>query len=496
MNFDFSNAPTIWRFTQSKAFVRGLIGPVGSGKSYACASEIFRRAIEQKPSPKDGIKYTRFAIVRNSYPMLKTTTLKTWMEMFPEHIWGNIRHAPPVTHHLKLPSKGDAAGVDCEVIFLALDQPKDTRKLLSLELTGGWVNEARELPKAIIDALTHRVGRYPTKGDGGPTWRGVILDNNPPDDDHWLYRVAEKDKPKGRFPWQFFHQPPGVVEAQEVPEDTPEAQGYIHAAGKWWIQNPDAENVKNLVDGYYAQILGGKNLDWIRCYAEGKYTLVQEGRPVWPEYDDSTMAADLEPDPALVVHVGLDFGLTPAASFAQRTARGTWRVLHELVTDDMGLERFGHQLKGELESMFPRYQTAIWGDPAGAARDFIYETTAFQHLGTLGLVARPCATNEWRTRREALAMPMGRLIDGQPGFLVNRSCVRTRKSLAGGYHFQRVGMGAGQERFKDVPYKDMHSHVGDATAYCLLGGGEHRKMTRKPQTAGMTVAPLDFDVFG
>jgi hypothetical protein len=42
----------------------------------------------------------------------------------------------------------------------------------------------------------------------------------------------------------------------------------------------------------------------------------------------------------------------------------------------------------------------------------------------------------------------------------------------------------------------MHSHVGDATAYCLLGGGEHRKMTRKPQTAGMTVAPLDFDVFG
>ena len=74
MNFDFSNAPTIWKFTQSKAFVRGLIGPVGSGKSYACASQIFRRAIEQKPSPKDGIKYTRFAIVRNSYPMLKTTT--------------------------------------------------------------------------------------------------------------------------------------------------------------------------------------------------------------------------------------------------------------------------------------------------------------------------------------------------------------------------------------------------------------------------------------
>ena len=38
---------------------------------------------------------------------------------------------------------------------------------------------ARELPKAVIDGLTHRVGRYPTKNDGGPTWHGVILDTNP-----------------------------------------------------------------------------------------------------------------------------------------------------------------------------------------------------------------------------------------------------------------------------------------------------------------------------
>ena len=53
-----------------------------------------------------------------------------------------------------------------EVIFLALDDPKDVRKLLSLELTGAWVNECRELPKAVIDGLTHRVGRYPTQNDG------------------------------------------------------------------------------------------------------------------------------------------------------------------------------------------------------------------------------------------------------------------------------------------------------------------------------------------
>jgi hypothetical protein len=59
-------------------------------------------------------------------------------------------------------------------------------------------------------------------------------------------------------------------------------------------------------------------------------------------------------------------------------------------------------------------------------------------------------------------------------------------------------MGAGQERFRDVPHKDMHSHVGDAAGYCLLGS-EHKIMTKRP-TAFNNFKPgqakvLDFDVF-
>ena len=54
----------------------------------------------------------------------------------------------PYTHNIK---KGD---VELEVIFLALDRPEDVKKLLSLELTGVWVNEAREIPKSIIDACS------------------------------------------------------------------------------------------------------------------------------------------------------------------------------------------------------------------------------------------------------------------------------------------------------------------------------------------------------
>ena len=92
---DFSSAPTIAKFMKSKGFVRGILGPVGSGKSYACCAELWRRAVQQRPSPRDGIKYSRFAIVRNTHPMLRTTTLKTWLELMPE----------PVSYtHLTLPT--------------------------------------------------------------------------------------------------------------------------------------------------------------------------------------------------------------------------------------------------------------------------------------------------------------------------------------------------------------------------------------------------------
>jgi len=96
-------------------------------------------------------------------------------------------------------------------------------------------------------------------------------------------------------------------------------------------------------------------------------------------------------------------------------------------------------------------------------------------------------------------MPMNRLIDSKPGLLVDKECKRVRKSLAGGYHFKRVAMGGGQERFRDMPNKNEHSHVGDAYGYLMLGGGEHRSLTRNPNGKPMTqqlVAKADFDVFG
>src|SRR4249920_2035448 len=77
------------RFMLSNSFVQVLLGPIGSGKSKACCLKCYKIAAEQKPGP-DGIRRVRVAVVRNSYPLLRTTTVRTWLDTFPEQSYGRL----------------------------------------------------------------------------------------------------------------------------------------------------------------------------------------------------------------------------------------------------------------------------------------------------------------------------------------------------------------------------------------------------------------------
>ena len=187
MEITYNAEPTPSEFHQSDEFYRGIKGPRGSGKSTGMCMEIMRRIQEQEPGP-DGIRKSRWAIVRNTYRELEDTALKTWLYWFNEDYFGKFNYRS-MTHVLKFND------VWADVIFRSLDRPIDVKKLLSLELTGAWVNEAREISKGLIDGLKDCVGRYPPMMEGGPTWCGIIMDTNPPDTDHWWYRLAEEEKP-------------------------------------------------------------------------------------------------------------------------------------------------------------------------------------------------------------------------------------------------------------------------------------------------------------
>jgi hypothetical protein len=424
-----------------RSFVRGLMGPIGSGKSSGCAVEAGRIGAEQKPGP-DGVRRTRGAVIRNTYRELADTTVKTWLAWWPEEVYGAFNWQD-MSHVVRMD------GIEIEVLFRALDKPADVKKLLSLELTWIWFNEAREIPKAIIDAGTGRVGRYPAQRDGGPTWFGVIMDTNPPDTDHWWYRIFEEERPEG---WALFKQPSGRA--------------------------PDAENLENLPPGYYRNIMAGKKPEWIKVYVDGEYGFVQDGRPVFPEYIDSLHCQTFDLNPRLPLYIGIDFGLTPAAGIGQRSLMGQWRWRRELVSEHMGAERFGRELQRYLQEHFGGFEfAAITGDPAGTQESQADENTPFKMLAAIGIHAKPAHTNDPTIRREAVAVPMTRIIDGSPGFLIHPDMRVSRKGFAGGYRYKRVQV-VGDERFHDKPDKNMFSHVCEAVEYGMLGGGEGKALLR------------------
>jgi hypothetical protein len=139
-----------------------------------------------------GVVMRRTAIIRNTYPELRTTTMKTWFQWMPKEAGKWVDQGPP-SHTIRKYDREGAVIFEWEVIFVALDTPADVAKLLSMELSDAWINEAREVPKAILDGLTGRVGRYPAKRDGGCHQAQILMDTNPPDTDHWWHALAERD---------------------------------------------------------------------------------------------------------------------------------------------------------------------------------------------------------------------------------------------------------------------------------------------------------------
>ena len=197
------------QFLKDDSYVRALMGPVGSGKSVACCWALWMKAHTQEPN-ENGIRYTRWVIIRNTYRELVDTTLKTWVDWF-EHAPGDLeKSSMTLTYEYDL---DDGTHVHMEVLFRALDLPKDVKKLLSLEVTGGWINEVKEMPKSVFDTLTGRVGRYPSKRNGVDR-RGTA----------WFWTQTPRTKTTGsprcstrihRRVIQLFRQPSGLSENAE-----------------------------------------------------------------------------------------------------------------------------------------------------------------------------------------------------------------------------------------------------------------------------------------
>lgn len=430
-----SNGANQYCFTVPSSFWvarrNGCIFVTGnSGKSVGCIMEIARRAQQQRPA-RDGIRYTRCVVVRNTISQLKDTVLKSFLDWMPNGIAG-VWNESRMTFTMKF---GD---VNCEVLFRALDTPDDVRRLLSLEPTFIYINEMREIPLEIVIACRSRAGRYPSMKEGGATWHGVFGDTNPPSADHYLHQLFEIEKPKG---WEIFKQPGG--------------------------RTPEAENVENLPAGYYENMCDGADDDFIKVHVDAQYGRSKQGMPVY----ESTWKTSFHTRSALQiiggapVVIGLDAGRTPAASFFQKDPKGRILLLDELTSTNMGMELFlATKVKPLLAQRYMGHRFLAAADPAVWQKSQLNETSVADIIKAAGFyLPKPYdMSNRIGPRLQAVESLLRQQIDGEAMFLVDKErCPQAVAGFEHGYRFKRKKDG----QFEEVPDKSELSHLHDSIQY-------------------------------
>ena len=443
-------------------------GPIGSGTSSAACHRIWVQACEQG-ADLDNVRRSRWLITRDTYKELRETTVKTWLDWFPEEHWGQFIRAEPMVHHIKKdhPS-GDGTKVDCEVIFIAIPDA-DTAEAVcaSYEITGFFRNEGQFCEKEVIDELLSRTGRYPSKKMGpGATWFGGWMDMNAPVEGHWVPYMRgdipippdmsdeERESYEKPSHWKFFVQPPGLRE--KIVDGKPV-----------YSENPAAENQKHLAETYLEKIKGKKK-SWIDRRVLNKVGIRIDGKPVYPTFseDEHVHDRDVFPVQGLPVIVGLDFGREPAAAFLQER-NGLWTVHSELIGDNESAELFAPRVKRHISQNYPGFKFEFWGDPRGGDGTQATEQTAYSIFQKYGMtVLNATEDNDPELRRSTVEA----VLNKRNGFKVNPSCITAKRGFAGGYSYRKLKGVAGQ--FSPRPIKNGYSHIIEAIENALLGGGE------------------------
>ena len=435
IRYSYRHVPTIRRFSDSQKFLRGLMGPFGSGKSSGCIIKLIEIAAVQRPWA-DGIRRARFACIRNTYPQLRDTTIKTFHRWVPPEHFGTYQSS---THDYTI--TGLAPDLRVEVLFRALDRPEHVANLLSLDLTAAWVNEAREIPEAIIKALRGRVGRYPPIDEAEPVEACILMDSNPPDDDSWWYRLFEEQKPENA---ELFKQPSGL--------------------------SAEAENTANLPANYYENLIKGESDEtFVNVYAKGEYGFVKDGRPVYPEYNDSLHCRDVDPVEGVDIYRGWDFGLTPAVAFSQVLPDGRWLTFDEMVSDDVFIDPFADAVIEHVAAKYPWAKKFIdIGDPSGEARSPTAKATdeqsCFAILHGKKIMVQP-GEQTLTLRLGSVKHALSTIHKGMPRLVVHSRCKTLRKGYQGRYQYRRLKISGAEARYTDEPDKNEYSHVHDGNQY-------------------------------
>lgn len=455
--------PTISRFMRSDSFGRLLCGPVGSGKTTGCLVELARRTGQQAPA-KDGRRYSRWVIARQTLKDAKSTVLKDARGWF-----GSMADWRVSDSTLLL----DYGDILSEWIFVPLDDPQDVKRLLSTQLTGVYINECVETDISLMSDIAGRCGRFPNGDFGACTWKGMFADTN---------------MPVAHTPWaDFILNPPSDWEVYRQPGGrSPDAENLNHLEQTEATLNLPEDDPVRAAQGrrYYERLVRIGTPDYVKRYVDADFGRDLSGVGVFSDTfrRDFHVADHLEPVHGRLLLVGQDFGRNPWSLITQMDHKGRLLVLEE-VAGKCGLEQHVKQnlipvLTNERYRGLP---VTLVGDPSGIALDSLFEINAFRLLQSLGLPAEPAPTNDIDPRLRGVESFLVRQVDGKGALLIDQSrCPVLVQAMDGAYKFARKDdpsggwRDVGSSSYKtEAPPEKLHpwSDVSDSLQYvCLVAG--------------------------
>lgn len=363
--------------------------------------------------------------------------------------------------------------VRIDLSFMPLDSPTILDDLMSLELSGAWLNEATQTRLEVVDGVIGRLGRFRPHPGVAMLELGLLMDTNSPDETNWWYDLETKKRPVG---WEFFVQPPALLKRVE--------------GGRVWYEDNDgrdyltrgivkAENVENLPNGfeYYHKQTQLADADKIKRLMLNEFGSQLDGRPVYPEWNETLHMAksELKFEPGSMLLLGTDFGRTPAVIIAQMSTGGQLRVLEEVLGENISTDEFlAERLKPLLinKYRFPFTQVINFADPAGDQGDQVVQETCIQKYNQYGIrtVPSPVPGNRYDFRRDTVGELLRQNSSrGETAILLDPSCVTLRKGFNGGYRYRQTRVAGGGEQFSESPEKNAFSHPHDALQYLCYG---------------------------
>lgn len=448
---------TIAKYMLDESRVQLLLGPIGGGKTTGVLMKILTIAHMQAAN-QYGVRRTRWACVRNTRSQLRDSVLKSVFDWLPPDGKSIHWHETDMNLMLELPL-GDGTRIECEIMFRPLDDERDARRLLSVEYTGVWFSEFREIPHELLTHALSRTGRFPSAADGGCTWHGLLGESNMPTRGSDWHRYIEVERPAH---CSVFTQPSGV--------------------------SPLAENLQYLPEDYYSVLMDGANHYWVQAHILCEYPDSLDGKAVFAKsfnYERHVSkipfnAVGAGPSAPLLL-VGVDQGRSPAAVFAQMHNNRLY-VLREIYASNCGMEKFAEEyLRPAVNEFYAGMSVLAVIDPAGLRKTEVNDDTPADALRRHGFRVIPAPTNQPARRIEAV----DRLFQQHEGILINPTCTTLINAVAADYRFKTKKNG----ELEDLPEKKHPvSDLCDALQYiALIAAGNNygrvmHRMHRQPAT--------------